>query len=310
MRKAILAALLLFTSISLFSQTTPLKIEQHKAAHTIIMANKETGHGAGCSATAISEHVLLTAKHCDVAGGLLYLDQTAAPLVHPLKISDKIMDHQDHMLLVVPGVTFKNFVQLDLSAKPLHADEHYYLWGNPGLIADQYREGYVTGTIIPVVGGSDNEELDVVSPFVMLSGPVVGGDSGSGIYGGDGRLCGVLTYGIYYGMFAGAYPITFTPEQLAQALGLGTFVYAPEIAPPTVIVIPSVPAAPVAPTISLLMAALLTVALFIYICTALHLGRKALWVASALRSVLISIGRAVLRIVRIAAVLYATVKDI
>jgi hypothetical protein len=305
MRNAIRAALLLFTSVSLFSQTTPLKTEQHKAAHTIIMTNRATGQGAGCSATAISEHVLLTAKHCDIAGGLLYLDQTAAPLVHPLKISDKIMDHQDHMLLVVPGVTFKNFVHLGLSAKPLQSGEHYYLWGNPALIADQYREGYVTGTVTPAADSSDSEELDVISPFVMLSGPVVGGDSGSGIYGGDGRLCGVLTYGIYGGAFAGVYPITFTPDQLAQALGIGTFVYEPEVVPPTVVVI-AAPAA--APIISPLVGALLVVALFIYICTAMLSTLRR--VASVLHRVFTNIGRAALRIVRITAVIYATIKDI
>jgi hypothetical protein len=285
--KMVLAALLFLSALPLFAQFTPLKTAQHKAAHTIIMINQKDSKGAGCSATAVGEHVLLTATHCDIAGGVLYLDQTLHPFVHPLTVSEKIVDHQDHMLLVIPGVTFKNFVKLDLSVKSLHGGEHYYLWGNPGLIADQYREGYVTGEVIPV---DQTQKIDVFSPFVMLSGPVVGGDSGSGIYGEDGRLCGVLTYGIYYGMFAGVYPITFTPEQLAQAEGHGTFVYGPTT-DPVVVVLHEEKAAPAVKTCFLnLLVFLLSAALLIYIIPP---------VVTTVKSILRSFGRAVLCVTRL-----------
>jgi hypothetical protein len=228
--KRILTAVLLFLTFPAFAATTTrtLKSEQHKATHTIILSNEKEHEGAGCSATAISEHVLLTAEHCNIAAAVLYLDQTGKPLQHPLEISERYFDHQDHMLLVLPGVSFKNFISYGAGA-PLKQEDHYYMWGNPGLLPDQYREGYVTGSIVNPLDGA---EVDAVSSFLMLSGPVVGGDSGSAIFSAkDGHLASVLTYGIGGGMFAGAYPLAFTSEQLAQAEGHGTFVYVQDTRP-------------------------------------------------------------------------------
>ena len=222
--KRTIAALLLFIALPVFAVTAPLtlKSEQHKATHTIILSNEKDHEAAGCSATAISEHVLLTAEHCNIANAVLYLDQTVKPLQHPLEISERYFDHQDHMLIVLPGVSFKNFISYGACA-PLKQEDHYYMWGNPGLLPNKYREGYVTGSIVNPL---DDAEIDAVSSFLMLSGPVVGGDSGSAIFSAkDGHLASVLTYGINSGMFAGVYPLAFTSEQLAQAEGRGTFVY-------------------------------------------------------------------------------------
>src|ERR1019366_2049869 len=124
--------------------------------------------------------------------------------------------------------SFKNFISY-VAGAPLKQEDHYYMWGNPGLLPDQYREGYVTGSIVNPLDGA---EVDAVSSFLMLSGPVVGGDSGSAIFSAkDGHLASVLTYGIGGGMFAGAYPLAFTSEQLAQAEGHGTFVYVQDTRP-------------------------------------------------------------------------------
>src|SRR5208282_3699593 len=117
-----------------------------------------------------------------------------------------------------------HFVKYDpANYKPLSRTERYYLWGNPGMMPDQYREGYVSGFITPPEG----DDVMVSSQITMLSGPVVGGDSGSGVFAEDGRLVGVLTWGIEDGLFAGIYPLAFTSEQVAQAEGFGNFTYAP-----------------------------------------------------------------------------------
>ena len=231
MNKVVLLLLLIGTlfGVSTAQPLSSLKQEQHKATFTIIMSNPKTQKTAGCSATALYEHVLLTAAHCDIEGGDLYLNQTSRPFVHPLSVSEKYYDHQDHMLLVVPGVSFKHYVAYDVNKyTPLSDGDRYYMWGNPGLVPDQYREGYVNGHVFPLDNDKDEESIDVVSPFVMLSGPVVGGDSGSAIFRSDGQLAGVLTYGVYYGAFAGVYPLAFTQVQLDQAAGKGTFVYLPD----------------------------------------------------------------------------------
>jgi hypothetical protein len=140
------------------------------------------------------------------------------------------------MLLVLPGVTFKHFIAYDPDDyKPAMVGDRYYLWGNPSLIADQYREGYISGTLIP-----PNNEGVMLSPKIMLiSGPVVGGDSGSAIFAEDGRVVGTLTWGIDGGLFGGFYPLAFTKQQVLQAEGLGTFTYGPEEVKP----IPPIPPA-------------------------------------------------------------------
>jgi len=217
-----------------------LKAEQHKATFTIVTRNEDMKMGAGCSATAISEHVLLTAAHCRIPDGKVYLNQTQAPWVHPLEVSETIYDEQDHMLLVLPGVLFKHFIAYDpANYRPIQRNERYYLWGNPGLVPDQYREGYVTGFYTPPIDG----EVMLSNRIALLSGPVVGGDSGSAIFAEDGRLVSVLTWGIFDGLFAGGYDLAFTPEQIAQAEGKGSFTYIPDNRPQVTVNV--APAAPV-----------------------------------------------------------------
>jgi hypothetical protein len=230
-RKKLLSAFLLLGSLLGLAQaqvhSNKLQMEQHQAVFTIVMSNEKKDKKAGCTATAISEHVLLTAAHCDIEDGVLYLNQDHSPYNNPQIITEKFYDHQDHLLLVVPGVSFKHFAKYDPSVyKPLTQGEHYYLYGSPGLLMDQFREGYTTGKVM-INAGEDkqDDDIDVHSPFLMLSGPVIGGDSGSSIYAEDGRIVGVLTYGIYNGMFAGMFPLAFTSEQVAQAEGHGNFVY-------------------------------------------------------------------------------------
>src|SRR5271157_4551331 len=198
---------------------TPLKAAQHKATYTIITQNPKDTFGAGCSATAISEHVLLTSAHCRIEGGKVYLNQTVRPFRHPLEVSDAFYDGADHMLLVLPGVTFKYFIEYDPAKyKPLGFMDHWYFWGNPAMTMDQYREGYVCGFELP-----PSDDVVLLSQKITIpSGTVVGGDSGSGIFAeDDGRIVGTLTWGIEGGLFSGFYPLAFTSEQVAQAEGKG-----------------------------------------------------------------------------------------
>lgn len=232
--KRILAVLLFALSLALpaVAQITDARrVLQHKAAHTIVMRSA-LGKAAGCSATAINEHVLLTAQHCDVKDGFIYLDQEIAGQ-RPVKVSEKYYDKNDHMLLVVPGVTFKYFVKYSASATRIAVQgEHLYLFGNPDLMKDQYREGYVTGAMNFPASLLAAAELNAGGDFTMMAIPIIGGDSGSSVYSAnDGQLVGITTWGINDGMFLGSYPLHFTQEQIDQASGEGTFVYAPESEP-------------------------------------------------------------------------------
>lgn len=114
MKKFLALAAMFLCSLTALAQVSPqVKAEQHKATVEIVM--KSAKEGAGCSATAISEHVLLTAQHCDVDEGLIYFNQNARPFTNGQVVTEKYYDDSDHMLLVVPGISFKHFITYDAS---------------------------------------------------------------------------------------------------------------------------------------------------------------------------------------------------
>ena len=206
-------------------QLTKLQENQHKAQHLIVMVNRdEDGHVIGgglCSATAIGPHTLLTAQHCndEYATGV-YID---APLelirpgkVMSYKIISRTFDGQDHMLLDVSGITFKNTIVLTDHVRLPRQSERTYEWGCPAGIRDQYREGVVTGSM---PNPDDNPEVNATGRIYIIEEPVVGGDSGSAIFSAeDGQLIGVLTYGLQDGKFAGMYAVVFTQAQITASM--------------------------------------------------------------------------------------------
>ena len=226
--KRILSALLTLVFLIPFSCASDRskKAERHQAAHWIIMVTRDDSgaieEAAGCSATAIGPHTLLTAEHCYLPNETLYLDSPVEDVksgvafaFHPTA-ADFIFDHEDHMLIDVPGAHFAVYIPLKNFRTPRQG-EHYYLFGNPGGITDQYREGYVTGKT--TISAAEKGDIDAKSDALyMLVGPIVGGDSGSSIYAKNGQLIGIVTYGMGNGAFIGCYPIEFTAGQIAQSL--------------------------------------------------------------------------------------------
>ena len=47
--------------------------------------------------TAIAPHVILTAEHCNIEDGLLYLNQNSKPFTMGLEVKEKYFDKNDHM---------------------------------------------------------------------------------------------------------------------------------------------------------------------------------------------------------------------
>jgi hypothetical protein len=229
-RKQIFATLLVAALLTPAFAFNKQKTEQQKATVTIVMASLVKGH-AGCSATAIAPHVLLTAEHCNVEDGTLYLNQNHKPFANGLKVTEKYFDNNDHMVMVVPGVEFKHFIEYRADkVRPVQQGEHVYLWGNPALVMNQYREGYASGVMHFVITAAD--DINASGPFTTFAMPVVGGDSGSAVFSDvDGQLVGVTTWGLHDGLFLGSYPLLFTQLQIDQAEGLGNFVYVPSAAP-------------------------------------------------------------------------------
>ena len=206
-----------------------LQENQHKSMHEIVMVNRSedgTVVGGGlCTAYAIGPHTLLTAEHCnDTQTNEVYID---APLelirpqkVTPYKIISRAFDHQDHMLLDVSGINFKNTIVLTDHVRAPRQGEHTYSWGNPAGIRDQYREGLVMGNMPnPKADPDDAEKIDATGTVYLIAEPVIGGDSGSSIFSAeDNQLIGIVTYGIDEGQIAGMYAVVFTQTQINESL--------------------------------------------------------------------------------------------
>jgi len=223
---------------------------QQRAMYAIVMDNgKPKGdsdrEAAGCTAYAISDHVLLTAEHCNLDGGSLYLNPEMrnghAVLSNPIEVSEKIFDHQDHMLLVIHGIKFKYHIKYEPRV-PVQG-EHVYFFGNPSLIHDQYREGYVTGSM----ESPKDADVDASATLFLFALPVVGGDSGSSIFSADGTLIALCTFGIDDGQLMGGYALAFTSEQIKHSEGKGNFKYLPDTRIVINVIMPTAPKAPEPP---------------------------------------------------------------
>lgn len=202
---SLVVTLIFLFNIAVAGEFTEPKLTQHRSMHRIIMKSQD--ERAGCTAYALSKHALLTAQHCDLDRADLYIDDIRMPF----EVSMKIYDGHDHMILVVPGITFKYTERFDFDRySPPSQGERVYMWGNPSMFPDHYREGFATGTVM-----MPDDDLVPGSPVYLFAMPVIGGDSGSSIFSEeDGRLVGIVTYGFDNGKFAGGYALAFTPEQI------------------------------------------------------------------------------------------------
>ena len=176
---------------------------------------------SGCTAYAISKHVLLTAQHCDLPDAKVLIDSFDDPhtdhsMSKAVTIAEKIYDGRDHMLLVVPSVTFKDTIKYEPKKFRLPIQgEQVYFWGDPDWFHNMYREGYLMG----ITFLDDNDTLapkDAILYVFDLNGNH--GDSGSAIFSAkDGRIVGIVTYGLQDGKYIGSYVLSFTQEQVKEA---------------------------------------------------------------------------------------------
>lgn len=236
----LLCLCLLLSSLAVGEVDHSLKDREHKAMHMIVMFAPERDSdgkldGGQCTAYAVAPHVLLTAQHCDYDDGILFIDPSSpedvkAGKVQSYGVTEKVFDGADHMLLVVPGITFTDFITYDpLTYHAPVQGEHLYFWGNPRGVKDQYREGYVMGTF-PTT--KDDDVILPGQPIITIFMVAVGGDSGSAIFDADtGAVVAVVTYGMAAGSLTGVYPLQFKQSDVLEAVSRRDAVPAPRTLP-------------------------------------------------------------------------------
>jgi V8-like Glu-specific endopeptidase len=155
-----------------------------------------------CSGTIIGPHAILTATHC------FEWPYTVRIYGMPVRVLRAIVDGSDHTIIVVDR-HFDTWAPIARAPKP---GDHVFIFGNPGSLTDQYRNGYVSGQA--AIGG------ELVTTYNM---GIYFGDSGSGIFDSSGSLIGVVSsvYSMTDGVrltFACSRPLAFTPEQLREVM--------------------------------------------------------------------------------------------
>lgn len=201
-------------ALSLLTQTCVaqpnIRETQHAAMHWLLFQTEKDAWY--CTGYAISEHAVLTAGHCDEPGMSVSFDKELELKPAPTEITAKYFDGNDHMIFVVPSITFADTVYYNPKKYKLPKQgEHVYYWGNPERHRDLYREGYMSG--IDPDPDTDLRTKDAGIYFIINAAP---GDSGSVVFAENGRIVSMVSASGDSTIMLG-YPLAFTPEQVAEA---------------------------------------------------------------------------------------------
>lgn len=169
----------------------------------------DTGVG-GCSGTAISDRVFLTASHCMKDNIKLI---TLRNDFHTIELRDYevIRDTMDNALIVMKDPTFPVYVKFDFN-RNFKKGERVHIFGNPSGLFMLRREGYFMGYVL-------NSKSMIMFPMWDMN--IYRGDSGSCMFDKDNICISVVSYMTWTpdGLLkiAGTTPFTFTEEQLKGA---------------------------------------------------------------------------------------------
>jgi len=201
----------------------PTKSPQRKAAHMITFlvhekdenGEEQTGR-AQCTASALGNHALLTADHCDMGETTIHVDKELVDRA----IFGRIKDGEDHVIFLVGGSAFKdtmaNFYSPDTYKMDNVGDEIFLYGDGQGMYPPAYRQGRVMGAV--TIPQKDIDSMLITDPNVyMFDLNIIGGDSGSAIYDKrTGKLITLVTYSMA-DHFCGSYIMKFTQAQVEQA---------------------------------------------------------------------------------------------
>lgn len=224
--KIFLAGLLVGAGVGLLIATdTPQKIvrvivehRESRAAdrvkgtsHVIYMTSPVAGP-AGCSATSIGPHALLTASHCEKPDDYVVVDGKRIRIVKYLR------DGNDHTIFLLSEKDIQFSDTAKVTPRQLHKGEFVFIWGNPGdtgvqFVGDLRIGKYVTQNVFDGI---------IVDVFDL---PAQHGDSGSAIFDSNGNVVDVLSIGgalkiPHYGDVAnatGALHLGFKQAELDEA---------------------------------------------------------------------------------------------
>ena len=149
--------------VSMVPKLTP---EASAHSHAVLVEFVGEGH---CSGTVIGPNTILTAGHC-------VRDYPGAVIVNgvPANVERTHLDGGDQARIEV-DITFDRWAEIGPAAKQ---GDRVFLFGNPGILRDVLRRGYIAG-------GKDE---------LLLTDINIGhGDSWAGVFNDKGQIIGVVS---------------------------------------------------------------------------------------------------------------------
>jgi len=194
--------------------SAPISIQQKAThmLHLIAVDSEGNEHPDGmCTVTSIGPHVLLGAKHCfEEFDKIVTLDLSTFKY-HVLAATE---DYQEHIMVAVDGPEFTNYIDLSKSSREVVPGEAVYMYGCG---AGAYPPRLLSGNQIPDF--DSQSEVDQAAHIQQFSMHDVPGDSGAAIFGEDGKIVALVTYG--HDKTTVGFGLNFTPDQIEVALTAG-----------------------------------------------------------------------------------------
>jgi Trypsin len=186
---------------------------ERKATHMITYYD-ENGKRIGlCTGTAVGPHALLTAVHCDEgedATPIISLDLS----VKKFHIIGYVADDRDHIIYHLDGPEFTNTVTI--KERKARLGETVTSYGNG---REDFPQHTYFGNVVVDDNGGDTSDVDAADGVACFSIPAIPGDSGSAVYGTDGNVVALITYGAEtedgQGRAVG-FALNFSPEVLEE----------------------------------------------------------------------------------------------
>lgn len=167
---------------------------QQRTSHMVTFLDKHFEREALCTATAIGPHAILTAQHCNDGDDPSDTVTFDLSLQHFHILAEK-GDDRDHVIYLLDGPAFTHYLDVKdlLNARPALPGEHVVVYGF-GL--GKYPAMVKPGSVDVVSNTADISDVDSAAGTAWYAMAILPGDSGAAIFGADGRVLGLTTYGI------------------------------------------------------------------------------------------------------------------
>lgn len=214
--------IILLGVVLLFGTTRTIHVHptpQQRVEHMLNFQTANNKDFGECTGTAVGPHAILTAEHCNDRytgkGTQILLDES----MRHYHILGAIGDNQDHVIFLLDGPPLKNFVDISklVDVAPPRPGEHLVIYGD-GM--REFPPKRRDGKVDLLEQEEDSSDVDADLGMTYYTMEVIPGDSGSAVFGEDGRIVGIITYSTecttHHSEGSAGFPLAYSRQALEQ----------------------------------------------------------------------------------------------